>query len=164
MKAHRTAVALFICFGAGLTGNSYAQREPASPITVRPATLAEGIEELAGHTVNIPYARVVGIINPRVIVIDTAARLRPILGNRDRVVVIVHPGSLIVPRAAVVGATVSVVGVARTVLGVQVTREVSWPQELPPDVVERLEIRAAILASSVKTAEGVELTSAAASP
>jgi hypothetical protein len=164
MKAHFAIAALLTCFGAALTIDASAQGRRDFPITVRPATLADGIEELAGHSVIVPYARVVGIINPRVIVVDTATRLRPILGNRDRVVVIVQPGAVNIPRAAVVGATVKVIGVARTVLGVQVTREVPWPQELAPNVVERLEIRAAIVASSVQTADGVELTSSASAP
>jgi hypothetical protein len=56
-----------------------------------------------------------------------------------------------------------VTGVARTLLGVQVTAEVPWPPELTPEVVKRLEIRAAILATSVQTAEGIELTDRPAS-
>jgi hypothetical protein len=44
----------------------------------------------------------------------------------------------------------------------QVSREVPWPKELSPEAVERLEIHAAVLASSVRTAEGVELTGARA--
>jgi hypothetical protein len=35
---------------------------------------------------------------------------------------------------------------------------VAWPAELTQDMVERLEIRAAVLATSVHTADGVELT------
>ena len=53
---------------------------------------------------------------------------------------------------------IEVVGVARTLLGVQVSREVPWPPELTPQMVKRLEIRAAVLAASVHTADGVELT------
>jgi hypothetical protein len=48
--------------------------------------------------------------------------------------------------------------VARTLLGLQVTREVSWPEGLTPEAVQRLEVRAAVLATSVQTAEGIELT------
>jgi hypothetical protein len=49
-------------------------------------------------------------------------------------------------------------GIARTLLGMQVTGEVPWPARLDRETVERLEIRAAILATSVHTADGIELT------
>lgn len=162
MRAHGFVIALLLCFSGSLGGYLHAQQRSDVPITVRPATLADTIEELAGHTVNVPYARVVGVINPRVIIVDTAVHLRPVFGNRDRLVVLVQPGALRVPRAAIVGQTVKVIGVARTVLGAQVAREVSWPSELRPEVIRRLEVRAAILASSIQTAEGIELTSASA--
>jgi hypothetical protein len=132
----------------------------AATVTIRPATLAEGIEELAGHTVRVPYARVVGVLNPRALVVDTATPLRPPLGNRDRLLVLVEARALNVPATLIVGSTVTLVGVARTLVGMQATREVPWPAELRPDVVQRLEIRAAVLARSVQTADGVELTSA----
>ena len=128
------------------------------PILVRPSALAAQISELAGQTVRVPYSRVVGVFNPRVFLIDTATRLPPLVGNRHRVVVLVAPGSLKVAPEAIVASTVTVLGVARTLLGMQVSREVPWPTELRPDVVQRLEIRAAVLANSVRTAEGIELT------
>jgi hypothetical protein len=74
------------------------------------------------------------------------------------VLVLVDPGALRVPAAAIVTSTVTVLGIARTLLGAQVTGEVAWPIELRPEVVERLEIRAAVLATSVQTPDGVELT------
>jgi hypothetical protein len=129
------------------------------PVTVRPATLAQVIEQLAGFEVNVPYARVVGVFNPRVLVVDTATTLRPTLGRRDRVLVFIGSGALNVPSTAIVGSTVKISGVARTLLGVQVTREVPWPDALSPEMIKRLEIRAAVMATSVRTAEGVELTS-----
>lgn len=128
------------------------------PIVVRPGMLAAQIGELAGHGVRVPYARVVGVFNPRAFLIDTSTRLPPITGHRARVLVLVERGALTVPPAAIVASTVTVAGVARTLLGVQVSREVPWPTELDPETVERLEIRAAVLAASVQTAEGVELT------
>ena len=60
--------------------------------------------------------------------------------------------------AYLVASTVTVFGVARTVLGVQVTGEIPWPSRLDRQLIDRLEIRAALLATSVQTAEGVELT------
>ena len=135
-----------------------AQRTIGSAIPVRPAMLAGTIEALAGYDVDVQQARIVGVFNPRVFVVDTAAPLRPMLGNRARVLVFIGTGSLAVPTTVLVGSTVRISGVARTLLGMQVTAEVPWPSALRPDVVERLEIRAAVLARSVRTAEGVELT------
>jgi hypothetical protein len=131
----------------------------AFPLLVRPSTLAAQIEELAGQSVRVLYARVVGVFNPRVFLIDTSTRLPPVRGHRARVVVLVERGALSVPAASLVASTVTVAGVARTLLGVQVNREVAWPTELSPEKVDRLEVRAAVLASSVRTAEGIELTS-----
>ena len=141
-------------------GEHVIERErPAAPILVRPATLAAQIGELAGQTVRVPYSRVVGVFNPRVFVVDTASRLPALPGNRGRVLVFVDPGALRVADTMLVSSTVTVSGVARTLVGMQVTGEVAWPRELRPEVIERLEIRAAVLAASVQTAEGVELTS-----
>jgi hypothetical protein len=131
---------------------------PGLPILVRPSTLASQIEELAGHAVRVPYSRVVGVLNPRVLVIDTASRLPALPGNRGRVLVLIEPGPLRISANEVVSSTVTVLGVARTLLGMQVAREVPWPVELRPDQIERLEIRAAVLATSVQTPEGIELT------
>jgi hypothetical protein len=128
------------------------------PITVRPSMLASTVDELAGRNVRVPYARVVGVFEPRVFLIETASQLPPLRGFRDRVIVLIHPGALRVPPKLLVASTVTVSGVARTILGVQVTREVPWPSELDRELIERLEVRAALLATSVQTADGVELT------
>jgi hypothetical protein len=134
-----------------------------APVTVRPSTLALAVSELAGHRVRVPDARVVGVFEPRVFLIETADRMHSLRGFRDRVIVLIHPGALTVEPTAIVGETVTVVGVARTVLGIQVTGEVPWPSRLDRGVLERLEIRAALLGSSVETADDVELTTHAPS-
>jgi hypothetical protein len=159
MQLHPIAMTLAACATVWLSTDAAAQRRTATGITVRPGTLADTIERLAGYDVTIADARVVGVFNPNVFVVDTETRL-PALGYRDRVLVFVGSGALRVPSTTIVGSTVLVSGVARTLLGMQVTREVPWPVEVTPGVVKRLEIRAAVLASSVRTAEGVELTSA----
>jgi hypothetical protein len=128
------------------------------PILVRPSTLASQIAELAGHTVRVPYSRVVGVLNPRAILIDTATRLPALPGHRARVLVLIEPGPLRVSPNMVVSSTVTVLGVARTLLGMQVAREVPWPPELEASSIDKLEIRAAVLATSVQTPEGIELT------
>lgn len=134
------------------------EAEAALPILVRPATLAAQIGELAGHRVRVPYARVVGVFNPRVFLIDTATRLHPLPGNRNRVVVLVEDGRLRVDPETIVASTVTVHGEARTLLGMKVSAEVAWPAELSPEAVKKLEIKAAVLARSVQSPEGVELT------
>jgi hypothetical protein len=129
-----------------------------APMTVRPFTLASSVSEFAGHSVRVPGARIVEVYDPRVLVIDTAARFTAVRGFRDRIVVLIQPGALRQAPELIVGSTVTVSGVARTLLGVQVTAEVPWPSALGRKLIERLEIRAALLATSVQTADGVELT------
>jgi hypothetical protein len=162
MRPHRAWIALLavVSVSTGATGTQTEGPRTMS-VTIRPATLADQIEELAGYTVRVPYARVVGVFNAQALVVDAATTLRPAIGNRDRLLVLVKARALNVPPTLIVGSTVTISGVARTLVGVQVTREVPWPAELSPDVVKRLEIRAAVLARSVQTADGVELTSAA---
>jgi hypothetical protein len=162
MKVRSMAIAAGICVTVGLS-NAVAQRKIGTPITVRPAMLADAIQQLAGYDVTVSNARVVGVFNPRVFVVDTETRLNSV-NFRDRIVVFIDPGALRVSSTSLVGSTVVVSGVARTLLGMQVAREVPWPSELEPDVVKRLEIRAAVLATSVRTAEGIELTSTKAAP
>jgi hypothetical protein len=162
MRHRSLCIALVIVFAAA-GPRPFASGQSASadgmPILVRPGMLAAQIGELAGHRVTVPYARVVGVFNPRAFLIDTSTRLPPVTGHRARVLVLVERGGLTVPPATIVASTVTIAGVARTLLGMQVSREVEWPNELNPAALERLEVRAAVLARSVRTAEGVELTS-----
>ena len=132
--------------------------EPTLVLTVRPATLADFIGELAGKSVRMQKARVVGLFEPRAFLVESETSLRPALGHRDRILVLVERGALQNAPETIVGSTVTVLGVARTLLGLQTTREVPWPAKLDHRLVERLEVRAGVLATSVQTAEGVELT------
>lgn len=131
--------------------------------TIRPAMLAAYVDVFAGQTVRVPFARVVGVFEPNVFLIDSKSELYPIAGNRARVLVLIEHGALRVPPAKLVGSTVTVLGVARTLLGVQITGETPWPPALTPERLEKLEIKAAILAKSLMTADGVDLTNRAAS-
>jgi len=160
MGRYSFCLALAMAVASGPRPFAYDRPDDADnlPIVVRPGMLAAQIGELAGHDVRVPYARVVGVFNPRAFLIDTSTRLPPVTGHRARVLVLVERGGLTVPATAIVASTVTVAGVARTLLGVQVSREVPWPTELSPEAVERLEIRAAVLAASVQTPDGVELT------
>jgi hypothetical protein len=127
-------------------------------ITLRPATLADNINELAGRRVRILNARVVGVFEPRAFLVEPATRYEQLIGHRDRILVLVDSASLRVSPALIVGSPVTIVGVARTLVGLQITAEVPWPATLDPVLIKRLEVRAAVLARSVQTPEGTELT------
>jgi hypothetical protein len=99
------------------------------------------------------------VFNPRAFLIESAASIPEAMGMRHRLVVLVDDrATLRVAPRAIVGSNIVIFGVARTLLGVQVTSEAPWPQELSTEAVKRLEVRGAVLASSVQTPEGVELT------
>jgi hypothetical protein len=127
-------------------------------LILRPAALASLIGEVAGFDVRVPYARVVGLFDSQSFLVDTAAHIPESFGFRDRIVVLLNGAKLRVPAEELVASTVTVEGVARTVLGVQAAGDVPWPARLDRDAVKRLEVRAAVLATSVRTADGVELT------
>lgn len=130
----------------------------ALALAIRPGMLAYHIDTLAGQSVRVPYARVIGVFEPNVFLVDSQAQLAPLVGNRARVLVFIDGAKLRVAPALLVGSTVTISGVARTLLGMQVSREVPWPIVLTRHEVEHLEIKAAILAKSVKTPDGIELT------
>ena len=132
-------------------------RQPA-PINLHPGGLARLIDEVGGRPVTLPRARVIAVLNPQILLIESASPLQATIGMLDRVLVLIGGAELRVDAASLTGADVLVSGTARTLLGAQVTGEVAWPRELTPDMVKRLEIRAAVLATSVRTADGVELT------
>jgi hypothetical protein len=132
------------------------RRRNEFPITVRPGTLGLLVDSLAGRSIRLTSARVVGVFDPRVFLVDTRTMLPPVV-DRDRVLVFIETGTLRVAPVLLVASTVTLSGVARTVVGMQVSREVPWPAALTPDAVKRLDIRAALLASSVRTPEGIDL-------
>ena len=128
---------------------------------IRPTALANVIDEIAGQDVRVLSARVVGVISPQVFLIEPASSYQMMLGTRDRIAVLLAGNNTLrVDAPTLVGANVSIAGVARTPLGLRVSREVPWPRELTNEYMHRLEIRAAVLATSVQSPEGVELTSA----
>lgn len=137
-----------------------AARDEPNDIRLHPSALAQLIDELGGRQISLPRAKVVSVINPRAFLVESPGPLASTPGNLNRVVVLVDRGTLSVDAESLVGATVRITGVARTVLGMQVTREVVWPRELTRDVVRRYEIRAAVLSPSVQTPDGVELVTA----
>jgi hypothetical protein len=164
------ALAAAVLLVSSLMGGASAQRAgraPADsdlPIPVRPAALGDSIDTLAGRSVRLAYARVVGVMAPRVFLVDSQTRLPPVVGQRSRVLVFIDTGSLRVEPAMLVGSTVTVLGIARTLLGMQVSHEVEWPPALTREAIDHLEIRAAVLARSVTTAEGIDLLQSRPAP
>jgi hypothetical protein len=134
-------------------------RKPRHPLgtVLHPSALATLIDEVGGQLVTLPKARVAAVVNSRVLLVESASLLRPVI-DYSRVVVMIDRAELRVRAEEIVDTNVKVLGVARTLVGMQQTREVPWPPELTRDVLKRYEIRAVVLASSVQTADGVELT------
>jgi len=120
--------------------------------------LAQNIEQFAGQPVEVSGARAVGMFGRRVLVIEAAGRFTDAPPHRDRILVLVEGGEIRVSPELLIGALVRVTGVARTLLGMQLTREVPWPDELDRAGLDRLDIRAAVLATSLQTPEGIDLT------
>jgi hypothetical protein len=134
--------------------------EPTDPMNtvVHPAALAKMIDDIGGRRVLVTKAKVIAILNPRAFLIESAAALPPFAGSLDRVLVLIDAGMLRVNAADLIDSNVRVLGIARTLLGLQTTAEVPWPPELTREALKRYEIRAAVLARSVQTSDGVELT------
>ena len=135
-----------------------AEPGPPRPLTVRAAMLVDYIDGLAGQEVRILNARVVGVLESNAFLIEPATRYMKAMGHRDRVIVLIPNGALRADQELIVDSTVTILGVVRTLVGVRMTGEVPWPVRLSKHEIERLEVRAAILAASVQTADGVELT------
>lgn len=132
-------------------------RRGAAPILLHPGALALMIDQLGGHEVSLARAKVVAMLNPQALLVESPGPLEPAPGFYNRVLILVRGGTIRLPPQAIVGATVRVTGVARTILSMQVEREVPWPPVLTADVLRRYEIRAALLTSAVHTADGVAI-------
>jgi hypothetical protein len=137
-------------------------RGQSRPLTMRAGTLAAIVDEVAGREVSVLDARVVGVLEPHAFLIEQATTYDKAMGHRDRMLVLMSSGALRVPAPLLVGSTVVVTGAARTLLGMQVAVDAPWPAQLEPATMKRWEVRGAILATSVKTSDGVELTDRAA--
>lgn len=131
---------------------------PPGPFLVRASTLVAFIDAFAGQQVRIQNARVVGFVTPNVFLVEPATRYAKPMGDRDRLAVFIDGARLRVTPELLVGSVIRFEGVVRTLLSLQASHEVEWPTELTPERIERLEVRAAVLATSVETTEGTELT------
>jgi len=153
---------LMITLAVGVSAQTSVRRlAPGTPpIGMHPFALAQSVGELAGYPVNVQRARILWVIDQHAMVIESDSSFGPTWRDRGRVLVLVgRERSLAIPRPPVAIAPVTIVGVARTLLGVQAAHDVPWPEQLTRREIERLDIRAALLASSVQTPDGVELTS-----
>jgi hypothetical protein len=171
MRRHLPQVIVVTVYLMTITGGVGAQGLPhrfapgTPPITVRPSALAQVVSELAGSPVNVQRARILWVVDSHAVVIESDSMFDPTWRDRGRVLVMLDRNrALAIPRSPVAIAPVNVVGIARTLLGIQAAQDVPWPPALTRREIERLGIRAAILASSVQTADGVELTSSTAAP
>lgn len=135
------------------------------PVTMQASALARLVGEVAGYPVSVPHVRILWVVDAHALVVESDSLFDPTWRDRNRLLVLIRRGrSLTIPRPPVATAPVTVVGVARTLLGIQAGHDVPWPDSLTRRELGRLDVRAAILASSVQTADGVELTSAAPEP
>jgi len=167
---HTFIVAIAVCVMTSAAGpraqtseHRFAPGTP--PITVRPSALSQIVSELAGSPVNVQRARILWVIDSHAVVIESDSVFDPTWRDRGRVLVMLERSrTLAIPRPPVSIAPVNIIGIARTLLGIQAAQDVPWPQALTRREIERLGIRAAILASSVRTSDGVELTSSTAAP
>lgn len=148
-----------VCVGA-LSWSVQSAPGVAGPgaVSVSPATLAMSIDELAGMAVEVSGARAVAALGSRALVIDTPSEFDRMRGHRDRVLVLIEGGDISVGPELLAGSRVRVSGTARTLLGTRLADNASWPSDLSSERLEQLEIRAAIVAASVSTADGLPLT------
>ena len=166
LRARRCAVVavLVVAVTALVAAQPQTPSRPFSPrtaiVTIRPFALAQAVSEIAGYSVHVPSARILWVVDTRALVVESDSPMRPTWRDRNRVLVVIENGrSLAIPRPPVATSPVTIIGVARTVLSLQAGHDVPWPEPLTRDEMNRLDIRAAILASSIQTADGVELTS-----
>jgi hypothetical protein len=135
------------------------------PVTMQAGALARLVGEMAGYSVTVPRVRILWVVDAHALVVESDSLFDPTWRDHNRVLVLIERGrSLAIPRPPIAIAPVTVVGVARTLLGIQAGHDVPWPGALTRHELDRLDVRAAILASSVQTADGVELTSLVAEP
>jgi len=133
------------------------------PITVRPSALAQLVSAIAGTPVQVPGARILWVVDPHAIVIESDSLFEPTWRDHSRVLVVLErTRSLAIPNPPIAIAPVDVTGIAKTLLGIQAGQGMLWPPALRRREVERMDIKAAVLATSIRTSDGVELTSSPA--
>jgi hypothetical protein len=129
------------------------------PTALHSQTLVDNVDALAGLNVRILNARITEVVEPHAFIVESAPS-----GNwwgadhRDRILVLLQSATLRTAATPMVASPVTVVGVARTVFGIRASGEVPWPVVLDAARIKKLKVRASVLAASVQTLEGTELT------
>jgi hypothetical protein len=154
-----TLVAVMSLWMVPMAGNGSAQEiRTGSPLGLKlhAGAVVPLIQQLGGQRIQVVNASLIAVLNRQAFLVEPAGLLRPST-NRRRLLILIERGMLGVSPELAIGHTVRVFGTARTVLGMQVTGEVPWPQELTRENIRRYDVDAVVLASSVQTADGVEL-------
>jgi len=141
---------------SGGSSQSTAAPDPLAFVVHAPALL-DSIDTIAGHRVQIQDARVLEVLDPRAIIVEANTHYRTIRGQRDRILVFVAEGRDRNLAQFAVGAPVVIEGIARTLLSLRATNEVPWPAGLEADDVKELEVRGAVVAAEISTAEGTTI-------
>jgi hypothetical protein len=123
------------------------------PVIMHAPSLLDSIDTIAGQRVRILDARVLEVIEPRVILVEANTHYRALRGQRDRFLVFVSDGSDANGAQLAMGSRVIVEGTARTLLSIRTTSDVSWPASLDSDDVKDLEVRGAVIRAAILTAE-----------
>jgi hypothetical protein len=127
-------------------------------VTVSPATLGYIVDEFAGLRVRVPKARVTTIFDPRAFVVESVWLHGSGRGFHDRILVLTEGAGLRVTQEHLAGSTVTILGVAKSILGTRLLTSPPWPAALNSQLMDQLEVRAVIIATSVQSTEGDELT------
>lgn len=145
-----------LCWGLSLHAQQLTPPLPL-PVILHVPSLVDSIEVIAGHPVRVLDARVIEVIDPRAILVESATNYRTIRGQRDRIIVFIEDGKTRHAPELAIGSAVTVEGVARTILSLHVTNEVAWPARLDRREVQRSEVSGAIVRAAIVTAEGVDV-------
>jgi hypothetical protein len=130
----------------------------ATEISVYPPTLSDFSDEFGRQPVRLPVSRVVEVVGTRALVVEPIGKWSKTVPWLDRVLVVIANGTLSAEPEAIDDTQIRVHGMVRTPLGMQVSREAQWPQELTRQRIDKLEVQALVMATSVETLDGVELT------
>lgn len=153
-------LSLMLVAGSSPPQPSQPQADAQEPlrVTTHPSALGHAIDEFAGQRVRILNARVTSVLDPHTLVIEAPSRYDMGRGFRDRTLVLIDGAALRVTEEQLAGSTVVVLGVATTLTGSRLLSAPAWPASLDRERTKNLEIRGVVIATSVQTADGTELT------
>ena len=149
-------IAVALCSTPAVHGQQLSPALPL-PVILHVPSLSDSIDEIAGSPVRVLDARVVEVIDPRAILVEAATKYRALRGQRDRIVVFLQEGSTRSAPELAIGTTVTIVGVARTLLSLRATNEVAWPVRLSQEEIKDLEVSGAIVGATIESSEGTPI-------